>query len=87
MGLLLILGIATFALVIWLLIEQLNYLNTDIPAVTDKIELLLNQAEEWFNNKTGSLLDLEEDCWIKLVLLCGMPREPTCTLQLKISPV
>jgi|SRR5665213_1707853 len=63
-GLLLTLVIALFALVIWLLIWQVNYLNTDIPAVADKIRLLLYQIEEWFNNKIGSLFNLEED-WLE----------------------
>lgn len=55
----LIIIIILFTAIIWLLLWQLNYLKNDLPLLLQKIQLALQQLQQWVNDKVGVAFNLE----------------------------
>ena len=55
----LIIVILLFTAILWLLLWQLNYLKNDLPVLLQKIQLALQQLQQWVNDKVGVAFNLE----------------------------
>lgn len=51
--------ILLFNAILWLLLWQLNYLKNDLPVLLQKIQLALQQLQQWVNDKVGVAFNLE----------------------------
>jgi predicted PurR-regulated permease PerM len=48
-----------FTALLWLLLWQLNYLKNDLPVLLQKIQLALQELQQWVNDKVGVAFNLE----------------------------
>jgi predicted PurR-regulated permease PerM len=55
----LLIVIIMFITIGWLLLWQLNYLKNDLPILLQKIQLALQELQQWVNNKVGVAFKLE----------------------------